>query len=371
MTSQEKAEEMFEKELIPNEIAIEANQYGIEPSKAANLIGNLPQITTERDAMSTQYNEIIRMDIEDPNTAKLARELRIKIKDNRTKGITVWHKTTKDYFLKGGQFVDSIKRKEESVNLMMEESLEQIEKHFEIKKAKEKEELKAKRISQIDEYKSFIPYSIDLSELSEDEFQNLYNGAKLQHEAKVEADNIAEQQRIENEKKQRIISERRDKMMPYSYWIDEFFNIDMSSITDEDIESLISKAVERRELEKKEAERKIKELEEKRLLQEAETKKLQEKLKKETQEKKRLEDEVRKNKEREAQEKKDKEEKENALKNADDRVILLEISNRIENLHFSFQGVRGEEAKEIIAATEAYLYKISKYIKEEAELMLK
>ena len=76
-------------------IAINPIEYGIAENKATELIGNLPQIKAERDILENQYNEVILLDIEDSETSKRARELRLQIRNNRTKGIDIWHKTTK------------------------------------------------------------------------------------------------------------------------------------------------------------------------------------------------------------------------------------------------------------------------------------
>jgi hypothetical protein len=192
---------------------VTAEQFGIEPSKANELIGNLPQITSERDVLESQYNDIIKMDIDDEETAKMARELRLKIRDNRTKGLVVWHKTTKEVFLRAGQFIDAVKKREESVNNRMEDALEQIEKHAEIKEQERLDELEVFRLVELAPYSEFVPFGANIRSISDEDFQKLFNGAKLQFEAKIEAERKAEQARIEAEKKaeeQRIAREKAE-----------------------------------------------------------------------------------------------------------------------------------------------------------------
>jgi hypothetical protein len=179
---------------------IKAEEYGLEPTKASELMGNLPTILEDRKSFEMQLSEIKQMDIEDPNTAKLAKELRLKFKDNRTKGITVWHKNAKDFFLKGGQFVDAIKRKEIAVNELSEEQLEQIEKYAEIKAQKVLDELEAKRKQEANPFAEFIPFGVNLRLLTAEDFTKLLEGAKLQLNAKIEAERIAEEERIAKEK---------------------------------------------------------------------------------------------------------------------------------------------------------------------------
>lgn len=197
---------------MENAIAVvNPQEFGIEESKANELVGNLPQIQSERNVLESQYNEILTMDIESPETAKIAREIRLKIRDNRTKGISVWHKTTKDVFLRAGQYLDAIKRREEAVNERMESALEEIEKHFENKEKARKQALKEARLIELENFKEFVPLGIDLAELPEDEYQKVFNGAKMQYNAKIEAERLEaerlERERIETEK--RIAEEKR------------------------------------------------------------------------------------------------------------------------------------------------------------------
>jgi colicin import membrane protein len=175
-------------------------EFGIEEKQANELMGNLPEIINERQVMEQQYSEIIKMDIEDSATAKKARDLRLIISKNRTQGINVWHKTTKDFFLKGGQFVDAIKRKEVAVNERMEEQLEQIEKYAEIKEQKRLDELESIRLDKLKPFSEFVPFGANIRNISDEDFDKILNGAKLQFNAKIEAEKKAEEERIAKEK---------------------------------------------------------------------------------------------------------------------------------------------------------------------------
>ena len=183
---------------MENLTTIEAKNYGIEETRANELIGNLPQIQEERNVLQEQYREVIKLDIEETNTSKIAKELRLKIVKNRTQGIGVWHKTTKDFFLKGGQFVDAIKRKEEAVNIQMEETLEQIEKYAENKEKERLAKLQADRLELISPYLENI-FGLDLAIMSDEMFENFLIGSKQKHEAKIEAEKL-ESERIEKER---------------------------------------------------------------------------------------------------------------------------------------------------------------------------
>ena len=231
---------------MENLVLVNPKEFGIEEAKATELVGNLPQIQSERSVLENQYNEILTMDIESPETSKVAREIRLKIRDNRTKGIAVWHKTTKDVFLRAGQYLDAVKRREEAINERMESTLEEIEKHFENKEKARKQALKEARLIELENYKEFVPFGIDLAELPEEEYQKFFNGAKMQYNAKIEAERLEaeriEQERIETEK--RIAEEKRI----------EAERIEAQRIENERLKAEAEKA--RIEAEKLEAERK-------------------------------------------------------------------------------------------------------------------
>lgn len=369
---------MSNQKALPVELATEATQYGIEPSKAANIIGNLPQITSERDQFVSQYDEIIKLDIEDPNTSKIARELRLRIRDNRTKGITVWHKTTKDYFLKGGQFVDAIKRKEEAINIRMEEALEEIEKYQEIKLAKERDELRRKREEELHPYREFVPFGLDLGTIPDEEYNKVFKGAKLQYDADIIEKKRAEEQRLELERLQNIANNNRMALMPYYHFIDNFDMLDFQNLTEVEIQDFIDKALLKKEKAQKEAEdarRRAEEAEaamaEERKKAEAERLKMEAKLKKEQEEKQKLEAELRKQKEAEEKRLAEEKKKERELKNASDKVILMQVSAEIETLHKKYPKMKGEDAKVIMDETIAYMQKMATYVKNQAESLTK
>ncbi len=186
-------------ETLSPALIVNPSEYGIEEAKAGELLGNLPQIKSERDSLSSVFDTIIKLDIEDPNTAKIAKELRAKIRDNRTKGIMPWHKTTKEVYLRAGQFVDAVKNKEIAVNERMEFALEEIEKYAEKKEAARIDELTKHRIGELTPYMEFVPFGINLGILTADQYKTVFNGAKLQSDAKEESDR-KEAERLEAER---------------------------------------------------------------------------------------------------------------------------------------------------------------------------
>lgn len=197
-------------------IAVEAKKFGIEPKKETELMGNLPQIQSERLVFTSQYDEVIKMDLEDYNTRALARELRLKIRDNRTKGIVVWHKNTKEVFLKGGQFIDAIKNREVAINESMEKKLEDIEKHYENLEKARIQKLQDERIAEVSKYMESTE-ALSLGEMDEDFWQAYLTSKKKIHKDKIKAEKeverlkVIEDKRIEEERSKQLIENARLK----------------------------------------------------------------------------------------------------------------------------------------------------------------
>ena len=203
-------------------LLVDPSKFGIQESSVKTLIGNLPEIKTERDELVKEFNSVVKLDIEDKSTSKIARELRLKIKDNRTKGLEVWHTKSKEFFLKGGQFIDAIKREESAINKEMEDKLSEIENYFEIKEKERKAKLNSERIEMLEPYNSFVPIGLNFGEISEEEFQKVLNGAKLQYNQMIEEEEKAEKERIRLAEIERLNSVRRELAMPYYFFWSEY-----------------------------------------------------------------------------------------------------------------------------------------------------
>ena len=180
---------------MKNEGLILAADFGIEESKAAELTSALGTILKEREALINAYEDVITMEINE-ETIPAFKELRLSIRDNRTKGIEKWHKVNKEFFLTGGRFVDAIKNKEVEVNERMEEMLLNGEKHF--------ENIEKERLLIIKKNREEIiaPFgydfgAVDLSAMDEKMFEMILTGAKKTHEDKIIAEQKAELERVE------------------------------------------------------------------------------------------------------------------------------------------------------------------------------
>src|SRR6056297_2773346 len=116
----------MEKEIIISN----AEEFGIEESKAKELTAGLGVAIEERKLLIDEFEQIKKLEVTEDNIPTF-KQLRLKIVKNRTQGIVKWHKANKQFFLAGGRFVDAIKNRELQINQSMEKVLLDAEKHFE------------------------------------------------------------------------------------------------------------------------------------------------------------------------------------------------------------------------------------------------
>jgi len=309
-------------------VKINAADYGLDENKAQEITKGLKTILAEREALQEEYNKCIALEITEENIP-VFKELRLQIRDNRTKGIEVWHKNNKAYFLAGGNFVDAIRRKESAENERMEEKLLDAEKFFENQEKERLEKLRADRLEMLKPYTDIEPLA--LGHMEQAVFDNLLQGFKVAHEARIAAEKKADEERIAKEKAE---AEEREKQ--------RLENIRLKEEAD------------KREKEiQAEREKARKENEERERLAEIERKKnadllkaQQEKADKERKERERLEKEIADKKESEerqkrAEEKRKKDEEKEALKAPDKE----KLTNAIRNLSIPDMELKSEESR--------------------------
>lgn len=187
-------------------LLVNPKEFGLEENKALELTSGLTTILTERETLKNAYLDVIDLEVSEDNLATF-KELRLKIVKNRTQGIEKWHKTSKEFFLTGGRFVDAIKNKESAENDRMESNLLEKEKHFEnLEKARLK-------VIHEDRISKLLPFNyevgnIDFSAMDNNMFNAILLGAETNHNNKLAAEKLVEEQRLEA---LRLEAEEREK----------------------------------------------------------------------------------------------------------------------------------------------------------------
>jgi len=343
-------------------VKIKASDYGLEETKAQEITKGLKTILAEREALQEEYNKCVDLEIT-PENIPYFKDLRLRIRDNRTKGIEVWHKNNKAYFLAGGNFVDAIKRMEVAENERMEERLMDAEKFFENQERERLEKLRTDRLALLKPYTEIEPLA--LGHMEQAVFDNLLSGFKVAYEAKIAEEKKAEEERIAKEKAE---AEEREKQRLENIRLKEEADKREKEIQAE--REKIRKENEEKErlaeIERKKAADLLKAQQEK---ADKERKELLAKAEKERQEKERLEKEIA---DKKATDERTKQAEIKAAKDAEKKAKLAPDKDKLLNFMQAINDLPRPEVKSIEAASIAanantHLVKVANYIKENAD----
>lgn len=195
---------------MTNIITVDYSEYGLESTQAQNISKAFKPMLDTMEELEKEYNEVVKMPIEDPKTSKIAKELRLKYVKTRTWTAKI-HKQEKAFYLAGWKFVDGWKNAQIFSAQWKEEKLSEIENYFEnLEKEKiakiaeeRKEKLKDLELENID--------TIDLWSMSNEVFESFYFGCQNSYKLKKEAERKAEEERIAKEKAEKEEQERIKK----------------------------------------------------------------------------------------------------------------------------------------------------------------
>jgi len=324
-------------------IVIDPAEYGLEEKQSKEITKNLDPILDERKVIMDNYSKVVKMDINE-ETIFEARKIRLLLQKNRTQGILQWHKVNKEFFLRGGQFLDAIKRKEVDVNERAENQLMEIEKHYEKIEVEKKAKIEEKRISALEPYVEDTSFYV-LSDMPEETFQELLKNSKIAFEAKKVAEKKAEEDRIAAEKAAAEGQERIRK--------------ENERLQKEAQEKEKALAEERKEVEKE------------RLAVEEKSKKeriaAEESLKKEREAKVKLEAELKANEDEEKQQEAERKEQEKAARLSPDKDKLEILVIMIRSI--AIPVVKSNEAKAVVVDAKTLLDKTCTHITDKMKSM--
>ena len=201
-----------------NEITkVEPTEFGLDKKTSDSITKSLDVIIKERDLLQTAFDDVIELEITDENLPTF-KSLRLDIVKNRTQGIVKWHTTNKQYFLRGGQFVDAIKNKEIAVNEGMESRLKKAETHFENIEKERIAKIEKEREIELAKYGVENPELYHLGSMNLDIWTNFLAGKKAGFEKAQQEEKEALEKQIADEKMEVLHNERLEKIIPLSYY---------------------------------------------------------------------------------------------------------------------------------------------------------
>lgn len=333
---------------MKNEV-VNPKDFGLEEEKANELKSGLVLIQEEKEALKQEFSRVSKLELTEENQP-VFKELRLKIRDNRTKRLNKWKDSQKAYFLAGGNFVQAIYNKEVLENNAMEEKLISAEKHFENLEKERIEKLQAERVWQL---KDFVEdaHERDLSSMENDVWESFLATKKQVHLDKIQAELDAEKQRqaelkAKQQEEERIIKENA-KLKAEAEERERLAKIESDRLAK--IESDRKKAEAKKEEARKLALKKEREAAELVLAKQKEASELL--LKKEREAKKKLEDEIKAKKEAELKKEQERLAKEKELAKA---PIKKQLDKWVDSFELSEINVDNDTKKEILDKFEAF-----------------
>lgn len=200
---------------MDNQLIKLIDDNGLDKTKSQVLLDNFSGYFEMAAEWERKASELVIIDISQKDEMKLAREGRLFLKDKRI-AVEKTRKQLKEASLREGQTIDAIAKVLTNLITPIEKDLEEKEKFAEIQEAKRIETLKDARTRELEPYIEFVPYGLNLGTMDEDNYSKVLSGAKLQKQAKEEAELKAEQERIAFEK---LVKQRKEREI-------ELLNID-------------------------------------------------------------------------------------------------------------------------------------------------
>jgi len=242
-------------------VKIDPKEFGIEDTKAADIQAQFQPMLDKMVELENDYNEVLSLPVEEKETAKKARELRLKYMKIRTATLDI-HKKQKAFYLAGGRFVDGWMNAQKFASLGKEEKLEEIEKYAENLEKKRLAELQKSRMEQLVPYEVENLDSLNLSGMADNVWENFLAGTIANYEAKKKAEQEAreaeekrlaeeaaerERVRLENERLKaeaealKALRDSRSKLIsPYVQFLTDF-NATLE-LSDEDFNAALQEA---------------------------------------------------------------------------------------------------------------------------------
>jgi hypothetical protein len=187
-------------------IDLNIDQYGLQENKSDSIKKLYIPMINGLDKLETEFNETIIKDVT-KKTIKDFKALRLKIAKLRTSANNA-RKEAKEEYLQVNKAIQGAYNTLEYATKSKESKLLEKEKYFENLEIERIENLQVDRSNKLEEYNVY-PIPLNLGIMEDDVWNVFLTGAKATHKAIIEAEKLAEQQRIE---KERIEAEEKERL---------------------------------------------------------------------------------------------------------------------------------------------------------------
>lgn len=226
-------------------IQINPTDYGLTTETAANIAAQFKPMLDKMTELEAEFNRVAAMPLGEPSTEHAAKILLQSYVKVRT-GTAAIHKEQKDFYLKGGRFVDGWKNAQLFASQGKEEALQKIVNHRAIMEQQRVDKLQAERIEIVRPFIDDVT-GLDLGRMPDDVFDAYIAAKKKAHEDRIEAEKAAEQERLRLAEISRLFSFRRNQLMTLWQFADDQLKADsLGEMPEEKYEALKAEAEKRK-----------------------------------------------------------------------------------------------------------------------------
>lgn len=220
-----------------NIIQINPSDYGLTTETASNIAAQFKPMLDKMTELEAEFNRVLMMPLGEPSTEQAAKTLLQSYVKVRT-GTAAIHKEQKDFYLKGGRFVDGWKNAQLFASQGKEEALQKIVNHRAIMEQQRIDRLQAERIEQVRPFVDDVT-GLDLGRMPDDVF-DAYLAAKIKaHEDRIAAEAAAETERQRLAEVTRLLNLRRNELMNLWQFASEELKADnLGEMAEENYQSL-------------------------------------------------------------------------------------------------------------------------------------
>ena len=192
----------------------------------------LPMVETLK-ALESEFNDIVVREI-NPETTRMARELRIKLKNTRVSADKV-RKKAKENIIIEGNAIQSAYNTFLYATKTKEDKLSDIENHLQKLEEIRIANLKDERESELKKYTDNIPSN--LGEFTDEVWNDYITGVELKHKQKIKQEEEEKKAKEEEEQRAKVKQERRELLLPiWQHVPEEVKTMDLSTMTNEEFE---------------------------------------------------------------------------------------------------------------------------------------
>lgn len=195
-------------------VEVLAINFGLEEHQGLAIKKQFIPALEQRDILTEMYMDIISGEFS-PENCKRAKDVCNKLVKVRTH-IGRIHKVEKAFYRAGGLFCDALKNKQTEPIIIMESDLKEFANHYENIEKERILKLNEERKEELVKYElTDIEIPSGLGEMETLIWDNYLSGVELAFNAKKEAEKKAEDDRIENERVEKLYNERKESILPY------------------------------------------------------------------------------------------------------------------------------------------------------------